>query len=400
MLYGLLADSVVLFHLVFILFVLFGGLLVLKWRRVAWVHVPASVWGVLNELLGWWCPLTPLENWLRENSGRPGYETGFIEHYILPIVYPDQLTREIQIVLGGLVLLINGLIYGVLLRRVLRARLGVTLCIAVAACAGLAGSTFRSAASLQAAETPDTTGASRVSSGPADSLPPWRPPRPRSIRERVDEREEMVSRQIESASWYRDAVTDTAVLHAMRTVPRHVFVPRDLQRQAYHDGPLPIGHGQTISQPYIVAVMTELLGLTPDSKVLEIGTGSGYQAAVLAHLTPHVYTIEIIEPLAKRAAKTLADEGYDAVEVRHGDGYYGWPEVGPFDAVIVTCAAGHLPPPLWEQLEPGGRIVIPIGGPYSVQRLVVVEKSEEGKRKTRAVMDVRFVPMTGRAGEE
>ena len=229
---------------------------------------------------------------------------------------------------------------------------------------------------------------------------PWQPPKPQSARERSDERERMVLRQIESPGWSRNAVADTAVLRAMRTVPRHVFVPKDLQKQAYDDAPLPIGHGQTISQPYIVAVMTDLLELDPESKVLEIGTGSGYQAAVLAQLTPHVYTIEILEPLAQQAAKTLSKEGYKDVNVRHGDGYYGWPEAGPFDAIIVTCAAGHLPPPLWDQLKPGGRIVIPLGGPYSIQRLVVVEKSNEGKRKTRAVMDVRFVPMTGRAGDD
>lgn len=234
----------------------------------------------------------------------------------------------------------------------------------------------------------------------AIASPPWRPPVPHSHRDRAGERNEMVLRQIESPGWSRNAVADTAVLDAMRAAPRHVFVPRDLTRQAYNDTPLPIGHGQTISQPYIVAVMTALLDLTPESKVLEIGTGSGYQAAVLAHLTPHVYTIEIIEPLAKRAADALSDEGYESVRVRHGDGYFGWPEAAPFDAIIVTCAAGHLPPPLWEQLRPGGRIVIPIGGPYSVQRLVVAEKSDDGKRKTRSVMDVRFVPMTGRAGEK
>jgi protein-L-isoaspartate(D-aspartate) O-methyltransferase len=222
----------------------------------------------------------------------------------------------------------------------------------------------------------------------------WQPPQPRSIGERANDRDKMVRRQIESSGWSRDAVRDTAVLRAMRSVPRHVFVPPDLQKQAYEDTPLPIGHGQTISQPYIVAVMTELLKLTPESKVLEIGTGSGYQAAVLAQLTPHVYTIEIIEPLEKRAAQTLADEGYKDVNVRLGDGYYGWPEEAPFDAIVVTCAAGHLPPPLWDQLKPGGRIVIPIGGAYSIQRLVVVEKDAEGKRTTRSMMDVRFVPMT------
>jgi len=225
----------------------------------------------------------------------------------------------------------------------------------------------------------------------------WKPPVPRSARDRVDEREKMVLRQIESPGWTRDAVTDPAVLRAMRDVPRHVFVSRDTRKQAYDDTPLPIGHGQTISQPYIVAAMTGLLRLAPGMKVLEIGTGSGYQAAVLAHLTSSVHTIEIIEPLASKAAATLADEGYKDIRVRNGDVYFGWPEEAPFDAIIVTCAAGHLPPPLWDQLKPGGRIVIPIGGTFSVQRLVVVEKTLEGKRKTNSVMDVRFVPMTGRA---
>jgi len=233
-----------------------------------------------------------------------------------------------------------------------------------------------------------------------DATTTWKPPKPRSGRSRADEREKMVLHQIESPGWTRDAVTDPAVLRAMRDVPRHAFVPRDLGKQAYDDTPLPIGHGQTISQPYIVAMMTKLLRLAPGSKVLEIGTGSGYQAAVLAHLTRHVYTIEVIEPLAKKAAETLADEGYDDVHVRRGDGYFGWPEEAPFDAIIVTCAAGHLPPPLWDQIKPGGRIVIPIGGTFAVQRLVVVEKTADGKRKTDSVMDVRFVPMTGRAAGE
>ncbi len=234
----------------------------------------------------------------------------------------------------------------------------------------------------------------------ADSNESWRPPKAHSARERADERRKMVLDQIETPGWTRTVVTDPAVLQAMRDVPRHKFVPRESQKQAYDDTALPIGHGQTISQPYIVAVMTELLHLTPDSKVLEIGTGSGYQSAVLAHLTPHVYTIEIVDALAKRAAETLADQGYKDVPVRSGDGYLGWPEAAPFDAIIVTCAAGHLPLPLWDQLKPGGRIVIPIGGTFSVQRLVVIEKTEDGKRQTRSMMAVRFVPMTGRAAAE
>ena len=231
------------------------------------------------------------------------------------------------------------------------------------------------------------------SSGTAAVDTSWTPPRPRSIQERRDERERMV----EVILGKSPMVTDLAVLRAMRDAPRHVFVHEQTRRVAYDDTPLPIGLGQTISQPYIVAYMTELLALDPTSKVLEIGTGSGYQAAVLAHVTPHVYTMEIIEPLLERARNLLGQEGYDTVRTRHGDGYYGWPESGPFDAIIVTCAAGHLPPPLWSQLKPGGRIVIPIGEMTGVQRLVVAEKTADGQRVSRTVMPVRFVPMTGRA---
>ena len=223
----------------------------------------------------------------------------------------------------------------------------------------------------------------------------WTPPVPRGAKERLEERRRMVETQISRPKDGRTPVKDEKVLKAMRAVPRHVFVPDPVRRSAYRDGPLSIGRGQTISQPYIVARMTELLGIGPDSKVLEVGTGSGYQAAVLAHLTPHVHSIEIIEPLATRAAKALREQGYDRVKTRRADGYFGWAEKGPFDAIIVTCAAGHLPPPLWKQLKPGGRIVIPIGGPFEVQRLVVVEKTKEGKRRSKAVMAVRFVPLTG-----
>ena len=219
-------------------------------------------------------------------------------------------------------------------------------------------------------------------------------PTPPAAAERIDERAEMVAKQIEPSLLGRRAVKNAAILAAMRNVPRHAFVPRKLARQAYHDGPLPIGHGQTISQSYIVALMTDYLKLTPQSKVLEIGTGSGYQAAVLAELTPHTYTVEIIKPLAERAAKTLREQGYTGVHTRRADGYFGWEEEAPFDAIIVTCAAGHLPPPLWGQLKPGGRIVIPIGGPYETQRLVVVTKTPDGKRESRTITAVRFVPLT------
>jgi protein-L-isoaspartate(D-aspartate) O-methyltransferase len=217
-------------------------------------------------------------------------------------------------------------------------------------------------------------------------------PAPPGAAERVQERRRMVEAQIE-----RRDVTDQRVLEAMRTVPRHVFVPEASRREAYGDYALSIGHGQTISQPYIVALMSELIDLEAGQRVLEVGTGSGYQAAVLAHLTEQVYTIEIVEPLYEQSGRALAAQGYDAVHRKQGDGYYGWPEHGPYDAIIVTCAAGHVPPPLWKQLKPGGRMVIPIGGPYETQRLVVATKDRDGKRTTKSVLAVRFVPMTGAA---
>ncbi|MCH8824537.1 MAG: protein-L-isoaspartate(D-aspartate) O-methyltransferase [Planctomycetes bacterium] len=220
------------------------------------------------------------------------------------------------------------------------------------------------------------------------------PPQPPGATERVVDRQRMVQHQIVDPPAGRIPVKNYSVIKAMRTVPRHVFVPADLRSRAYIDSPLPIGNGQTISQPYIVAYMTELLQLDPAAKVLEIGTGSGYQAAVLAQLTPNVYTIEIISPLAKTANKSLTEQGYKQVKTKQGDGYFGWEEHAPFDAIIVTAAAGHIPPPLWQQLKPGGRMVVPIGGAYEVQRLLVVEKTEEGKRRSKSVMAVRFVPLT------
>ncbi len=225
----------------------------------------------------------------------------------------------------------------------------------------------------------------------------WKPPTPPASSERVEQREAMVDRQIASARRGRERVKSEKTLNAMRLTPRHVFVPDRVARRAYDDTPLPIGFGQTISQPYIVAFMTEQLDLKPHEKVLEIGTGSGYQAAVLARFTPHVYSIEIIEELHERAAGALTEQHYDDVKLKHADGYSGWEEHGPFDAIIVTCAAGHLPPPLWKQLKPGGRIVIPLGGPWGVQRLVRVIKTEAGGRKSKSLMGVRFVPMTGEA---
>jgi protein-L-isoaspartate(D-aspartate) O-methyltransferase len=220
-----------------------------------------------------------------------------------------------------------------------------------------------------------------------------RGPVARSVNERVDERRRMVDTQIAHPRDGRDPVIDPRVIDAMLAVPRHAFVPAPVSDQAYGDTPLPIGHGQTISQPYIVALMTEHLKLPPAGKVLEVGSGSGYQAAILAHLTPHVFTIEIVEELARTAGQRLRDQGYTSVQVRHGDGHLGWPEQAPFEAIIVTCAPDALPPPLWSQLKPGGRIVIPIGPVDGVQRLVVVSKSADGQRRTEAVTDVRFVPM-------
>lgn len=222
----------------------------------------------------------------------------------------------------------------------------------------------------------------------------WHPPTPLATEERAEERRRMVETQIARPRDGRQVVTDERVLAAMRAVPRHVFVPQSQRRLAYADHPLPIGHDQTISQPYIVAIMTEQLELTPETKVLEIGTGSGYQAAVLAHLTPHVYTIEIVRTLAERAKGDLGRQGYHDVRCRAGDGYLGWPEAAPFDAIIVTCAPDHLPEPLWEQLRTGGRIVIPISEPRGFERLVVVTKTPDGQREMKTVMGVRFVPMT------
>ena len=212
----------------------------------------------------------------------------------------------------------------------------------------------------------------------------WRAPRFKRFKR---ERESMVTHI------RRYGLKDKAVLKAMAAVPRNEFVPARYVSAAYADTPLPIGHGQTISQPYMVAEMTRLLNLTPKSKVLEVGTGSGYQAAVLTEFTRHVYTIEIIKPLADSAEKRLKSLGYWVVTAKQGDGYYGWKEKGPFDAIVVTCAAGQIPPPLIKQLKPGGRMVIPVGSAYAAQSLMLVEKTSEGKIRSRALMGVRFVPL-------
>ncbi len=220
-------------------------------------------------------------------------------------------------------------------------------------------------------------------------------PRPRTT-DRQRERDRMVDSQIARGDPFREPVIDRRVLAAMRAVPRHEFVPESRRRDAYADTPLPIGYGQTISQPYIVALMTELLQLNEGDKVLEVGTGSGYQAAVLSELTPYVFTMEIIEPLCRQAAERLDRLGYRTIKVRAGDGYDGWAEHAPFDGIIVTCAAGHVPPPLWDQLKPGGRMVIPIGGVYETQRLLVLTKQADNSRQSRNVLPVQFVPMTGK----
>jgi protein-L-isoaspartate(D-aspartate) O-methyltransferase len=189
---------------------------------------------------------------------------------------------------------------------------------------------------------------------------------------------------------------DPEVLRAMREVPRHRFVPEEWRRFAYQNRPLPIGHEQTISQPYIVALMTHLLKPGPDDAVLEVGTGSGYQAAILSRLVRRVHTIEIVGPLAAQATARLREDGYANVEVRSGDGYAGWPERAPFDRIIVTAGADHIPKPLLAQLRPGGRMVIPLGGRPDTLELTLVDKDLKGRVRKRALLPVRFVPLTRR----
>jgi protein-L-isoaspartate(D-aspartate) O-methyltransferase len=188
---------------------------------------------------------------------------------------------------------------------------------------------------------------------------------------------------------------DDRVMEAMKNVPRHEFLPADLRYCAYDNGPAPIGSGQTISQPYIVALMSDLLETKPTDIILEIGTGSGYQAAILSELVQQVYSIEIIDDLATAARKRLNKLGYDNIEVRNTDGYFGWPEHAPYDGVIVTAAAPHIPQPLIDQLRTGARLVIPVGFPYSYQELMVVEKRANGEFETQKVLGVSFVPLTG-----
>lgn len=209
----------------------------------------------------------------------------------------------------------------------------------------------------------------------------------------TEKRERMVEEQIA-----RRGITDSAVLRAMATVPRHRFVSESYIDYAYADRPLPIGYGQTISQPYIVALMTQLLELEPGDRVLEIGTGSGYQAAVLAEILDEVYTIEIIPELADRVAGLFRTLAYDSIRVKQSDGYYGWEEHAPYDAIVVTAATEHIPPPLVQQLKDGGRMIIPVGSPFFTQTLMLVRKTG-GKVTTNSLIPVRFVPFTRSDGD-
>ena len=206
----------------------------------------------------------------------------------------------------------------------------------------------------------------------------------------LQKRAAMVRDQIE-----REGISDPRVLAAMRDVPRHLFVPPSFRARAYEPYPMPIGEGQTISQPYIVGLMTQILRLKETDRVLEVGTGSGYQAAVAARLAAEVYSVEILESLAARSRRTLSDLGFRNVVVRQGDGYYGWEEKGPFDAIIVTCAGGHVPPPLLRQLRDGGRMIMPVGGPFMTQNLVFIEKDARGSVTNRNVLPVAFVRLLG-----
>ncbi len=212
--------------------------------------------------------------------------------------------------------------------------------------------------------------------------------------ETITARDRMVREQIEARG-----VSHSQVLDAMRAVPRHEFVPEDLVASAYHDHPLPIGEGQTISQPYIVALMTEMLQLKPSDRVLEIGTGSGYQAAVLSGLAAEVYTIEIKHKLYETSYNILQKLYYKKINCRHGDGYFGWPQAAPFDAIMITAAVDHIPPPLLKQLRDGGRLALPLGSPFGYQNLVLVTKHGEDV-SVKQITGVLFVPMTGHAIEK
>ncbi|MBT3048583.1 MAG: protein-L-isoaspartate(D-aspartate) O-methyltransferase [gamma proteobacterium symbiont of Ctena orbiculata] len=199
----------------------------------------------------------------------------------------------------------------------------------------------------------------------------------------------------ETSSYLDKGQLDSGIMKVLAEVPRHQFVPADIRGRAYENRPLPIGYGQTISQPYIVAIMTDLIAPKPGHKALEIGTGSGYQAAVLSRLVERVYTMEIVEPLGNQATERLKRLGYDNIEVAVADGYYGWKEHAPFDIIIVTAAASHIPPPLIEQLKPGGKMIIPVGSRFMTQQLLLVDKDAENEITVRQILPVRFVPLTG-----
>jgi len=235
-------------------------------------------------------------------------------------------------------------------------------------------------------------GAQLLAPGCGDGFDGFDAGAPSSDPTRQAERERMVERQIEARG-----VKDTAVLRVMRQVPRHLFVPVSYAPQAYWDGPLAIGHGQMISQPYIVAFMAEALRMRGDDRVLEIGTGSGYQTAVLAQLARDVFSIEIVKPLAERAAAKLKNLGYANVQVRVGDGYQGWPEHAPYDAILVSAAPDHIPQPLLDQLAVGGRMILPLGKKFS-QDLMLIRRTHSGYERT-PLLPVAFVPMTGEAQE-
>jgi protein-L-isoaspartate(D-aspartate) O-methyltransferase len=240
----------------------------------------------------------------------------------------------------------------------------------ILACTGLTAAPIFAAGTVPPATTPAN---------------PWKPP---TFTARQKDRDQMVK-------LIRDiyGLKDEPTLAALAAVPRHEFVPENLQAQAYDDSPLPIAYGQLISQPWIVGEMTRDLKLKPTSKVLEIGTGSGYQASILTYLTPNVYSIEIIKPLGEEAAARLTRLGYTTIRTRIADGFNGWPEEAPFDAIIVTCAAGQIPPPLLKQLAPGGIMMIPVGQPFATQSLMQVTKDAEGTVRSKSLTPVRFVPL-------
>ncbi len=243
------------------------------------------------------------------------------------------------------------------------------------------------------AQQDETQGTGHVQGGSGKKVTAAKPAGGSTADSYVRYRLSMVEQQLE----YR-GIRDRNVLEAMRIVPRHEFVPPDYREDSYADTPLPIGYGQTISQPYIVALMTEMLGIGRNSKVLEVGTGSGYQAAVLAGMGADVYSVEIVRELHDRSRADLDRAGYGKVKTLHADGYYGWKEHAPYDAIIVTCAAEFIPPDLIRQLKNGGVMCIPVGPPFKVQQLLLVRKSAEGKIKVNVITEVRFVPLV-RSGD-